>query len=111
MENRVADATIRAWQMEEENAIEEKQVSSSSDHKKRKRINDGGTQVGGKRARKEEGKEGRGRAKEKTGGEMHREITERNEQRGAKKAKMEARKLVRKGKMKTLDSYFNRRSS
>jgi hypothetical protein len=85
MENRVADATIRAWQMEEENEIEEEEVLSSSNRKKRKTINDGGMQVGGKRARKEEGKERRGRAKEKTGGEMHREITERNEQRGVQK--------------------------
>jgi hypothetical protein len=110
MENRVADATIRAWQMEEERVSEEDEVLMSV-HDKKKKISGGGMKVGGKRARKGEGEQRSGLEKEKTGSEMHKEITERNEQRGTKKAKMEARKMVRKGKIRTLDSYFNRRSN
>ena len=110
MENRVADATIRACQMEEERDSEEDKVLMSV-HDKKKTISGGGMKVGGKRARKGEGEQRSGLEKEKTGSEMHKEITERNEQQGTKKAKMEARKMVRKGKIRRLDSYFNRRSN
>ena len=44
--------------------------------------------------------------KEKTGEEMRKLIQEKNELRYRKKAVAEGKKMVRKGKMKTLDRYY-----
>ena len=42
---------------------------------------------------------------------MHKIIKEKDEVRNTKRAKTEARRMVRKGKMRTLDRYFKRSSS
>jgi hypothetical protein len=106
-ENRVADAKIRQWQVEEEERVE------NGEEGEMKRINASIPTAeghgGDRRKKKEWGVKGR-TVKEKTGAEMHKMIAEKEEKRNARKAKTEARKMIRKGKMKTLDRYFNRRS-
>jgi hypothetical protein len=56
-------------------------------------------------------KHGRKRMKEKTGNEMRAMIEERLEKGRLKKARMEARKMVKKGKMKRIDTYFKKENS
>ena len=104
-EDRVADAKIKAWQMEEESRPNEE-----TEHEERKRH--GGRKAEGNRGGKRGWNNSRkDRVKKETGAEMHKKITERKEVRDVKRTKMEARKMVREGRMKTIDRYFKRDSS
>ncbi len=47
--------------------------------------------------------------KEPTGEEMRKQIVERNVLRESKKVKQEGKKMVKRGKIKTLDSYFKKK--
>jgi hypothetical protein len=99
-ENRTADAVVKGWEEEDEKPIDTKK-RSAIEEKDSGSKNDRSAGVKGKRKG----------IKEPTGAEMHKMISERNDMRSVKKAKMEARKMVRKGKMRSLNSYFKNNNS
>jgi hypothetical protein len=109
MENRVADARIRAWQVEEERKVDGGGECAINDENGL--IAGSGREIGRKRVKKEECGVEKRRVKERTGTEMHKIIKERDEVRNTKRTKTEARRMVQKGKMRTLDRYFKRNSS
>lgn len=77
----------RGWEEERETAIRDRKGVLKESNKKSK----------GKR---------RSLDKAKTGGEMKTMITEMTEVRAVKKAKTDAKKMVKKGAMQTIDKYF-----
>ena len=48
------------------------------------------------------------KTKKTTGGEMHKAIVEQKEKRSIQRVHEDARKMVKRGKMKRIDSYFKR---
>ena len=103
-ENRVADAIIGGWQMleedvgEEDNAAEGKEREDFIRHEKENDDNLG--------KRKEGSKARRTNMKEKTGEEIRVIMVETNDKNRLKSATLEARKMVKRGKMKTIHAYF-----
>jgi hypothetical protein len=108
-EDRVANAKIKAWEEEEERR-EEGRIDDKDNN-----YNEVGSKNAGVIVNRGDKKGGRvvkkGYVKKETGMEMHKRIKEKREVRDVKKTKMEARTLVKQGRMKTIDSYFNKYSS
>jgi hypothetical protein len=107
-ENRVADAIIEAWQIEEEAELELDETGAYEKKKNEGRA-DENKREGKARMNKEYSEVGRKRMKEKTGEEMRVVMAERNEKGRLKRARAEARKMVKRGKMKRIDAYFKRK--
>jgi hypothetical protein len=95
--------------MEEERKVEGGGECTSN--KENGSLHDSKRGNGRKRVKKEVGEVKERRVKEQTGQEVHKIIKEKKELQEAKRAKTEARKMVRNGKMRTLNKYFERRSS
>jgi hypothetical protein len=103
-ENRFADAKIEEWRIEDEEKEREGIEGARNKENDQALIcNNNSGSTGMKR------KEYRGRKrteKKKTGLEMRKTIMEENEVREVKRVIMEARKMVKHGKMRTIDRYF-----
>jgi hypothetical protein len=107
VENRVADANIEAWRIEDEMEMKKGIKGTREDEKKESIKYEKGDGKGGVQGDECGGK--KRRVKEKTGAEIRETNVERNEVRNVKKAKTEARKWVKQGKMKILDIYYSKK--
>ena len=96
-EDRVANAIMARWTEEEECCEERREGRMGSVTRYEK------NQEGKKKTTK------RRLLKDKTGEELRKMIVDKENDQEVKKTKREGRKMVREGKMKTMDSFFSRK--
>jgi hypothetical protein len=102
MENRHANREMKRWVEEEDDAAAGKKEVSHAEYEMEEAHRVLGSQTIG---RKEE------RKKDRTGGEVWMRMIQKNEERSVKRVKLEGRRMVKRGEMKTLHNYFKRNSS
>ena len=102
MENQHANREMKRWVEEEDAAAAGKKEVSHAEYDMEEAHRVLGSQTIG---RKEE------RKKDRTGGEVWMRMIQKNEERSVKRVKLEGRRMVKRGEMKTLHNYFKRISS